>query len=366
MSTQRPPAPTPLSAALLVAERELTTQVRTKSFLVSTAITLVAVLAAIVGSALFGGDDDATRVAVVSQTAAVVEQTEGLEAVLAADEDEARSLVADEEVEAAILPDTGVIGLKVLARTSAPDDVVAALSVSPRIEVIEVDATSDGLRMLVSLAFGMVFMMSAMGSGSMVAQNTVQEKQTRIVEILLSAVPARSLLAGKILGNSAVAFGQTASIAVVSVIGLVVTGQDQLLGVLGAALVWFVVFFLVGFVLLAAMFAASASLVARLEDVGSVLTPVMMLTMFPYFLVVFFNDNAVVMTIMSYVPFSATVAMPVRLFLGEAMWWEPLASLALLAATAFGVMLVATRIYTGSLLRMGARVTVRDALRAEA
>ncbi|WP_066587622.1 ABC transporter permease [Cellulomonas timonensis] len=365
MSAQRPAVPSMWGSTLLVAEREITTQVRTKSFLISTAITLGLVLVGIIAPSLFGGSgDDAIKVAVVASTSTAVESAEGLEAVLADDADAARQMVEADEGEAAVLPGEGALGLTVVARTSAPSDVVGALSVAPTVELLDGDATSEGLRMLVSMAFGFVFMMSAMGSGSMIAQNTVQEKQTRIVEILLSAVPARALLAGKILGNSVVAFGQTAAIAVVAVIGLVVTSQDELLGVLGSALVWFIVFFVVGFVLVAAIFAASASLVSRQEDVGSVLTPVMMIVMIPYFLVLFFNDNAFAMTVMSYVPFSATVGMPVRLFLGEAHWWEPILSLAVLIGCTLVVTAIAARIYSGSLLRMGGRTSVREALKA--
>ncbi len=86
--------------------------------------------------------------------------------------------------------------------------------------------------------------------------------------------------------------------------------------------------------------------------------------MIPYFAVIFFNDNPVVMTIMSYVPFSAPVGMPMRLFLGEAQWWEPLVSLAVLIATTAVVVALGSRIYSNSLLRTGSRVKLREALRA--
>lgn len=129
------------------------------------------------------------------------------------------------------------------------------------------------------------------------------------------------------------------------------------------AAAWFVIFFVFGFVLVASVFAAGASLVSRQEDTSSVMTPAMMLVMLPYFAVVFFNDNALVMPILSYVPFSAPVGMPVRLFFGEALWWEPPLSLALLAATTAVVVLVAGKIYANSLLRMGSRVPFREALR---
>jgi len=116
-------------------------------------------------------------------------------------------------------------------------------------------------------------------------------------------------------------------------------------------------------VMLAALFAATSAMVSRAEDIGSVTTPVTMLVMIPYFLVVFFNDNALVVTIMSYVPFSAPVGMPLRLFLGEALWWEPLLSLAILLATCVAVIAIGARIYENSLLRIGQRVKLADALR---
>ena len=129
-------------------------------------------------------------------------------------------------------------------------------------------------------------------------------------------------------------------------------------------MLWFVVFFLFGFVLLASLFAAAASLVSRQEDVGAVTAPVTYLVMIPYFAVIFFNDNPVVMTIMSYVPFSAPVGMPMRLFLGSAQWWEPLVSLAVLIATTAVVVALGSRIYSNSLLRTGSRVKLKDALKA--
>ena len=128
------------------------------------------------------------------------------------------------------------------------------------------------------------------------------------------------------------------------------------------AVVWFVVFFILGFVLLASLFAATGAMVSRQEDIGSTTTPVTLLVMVPYFLVVFFNDNPLVIGIMSYVPFSAPVGMPLRIFLGTAQWWEPLVSLAVLAATTFLVIALGARVYERSLLKLGARVSWREAV----
>ncbi len=362
----RPPRPSIPRMALMVAEREVVTQVRTKSFIISTAILLAAVLVSIIAGALLAGNDDPTQVAVVGQGADAVSgpAAEAIEPVDAPDRAAAEQLVRDGEVSAAVVPDEGSpLGIAVLALDETPEEVVAALSVAPEVVLLEPSDTDEGLRYLVSFGFGLVFLMSAAGYGATIAQSTVQEKQSRVVEILLSAVPSRALLAGKILGNSVLAFGQTAALAAMAVIGLMVTGQDDVLEMLGSPLLWFVGFFLIGFVLLAAMYAASASLVSRVEDVNTVLTPSMMVTMIPYFGVIFFNDNELVLNILSYVPFSAPVAMPMRLFLGDAAWWEPLIALALLVATTVAVIAVGAKIYERSLLRTGARVKLGEVLR---
>lgn len=347
----------------LVAEREINSQLRSKSFIISTVITLLFVIGSIVVSSLLGGQPDVTRLAVVGQTPTAVEAAENLELVPVSSRADAEELIRDGDVAAAVVPDSeNPLGFALLALDSAPTSVVMLLSVSPDVVLLEESQTDSGLRVLIAFAFGIVFMMAALGSGAMIMQNTVQEKQSRIVEILLAAVPARALLAGKILGNSAIGVGNAAAIAAAAAIGLAVTGQGQLLDLLSAPMIWFVVFFLFGFVLIASIFAAGASLVSRQEDTGSVMTPAMMLIMIPYFGVIFFNDNSVVMTILSYVPFSAPVAMPLRMFFGEALWWEPLVSLVLLVATTALVVLIASRIYANSLLRMGSRVPLREAL----
>lgn len=357
----------PWSATLLVAEREILAQVRSKSFLISNAITLLLLLGGIVlSSVLGGGDEDATPVAVVAgvSTAEVLGDAETIEEVSAADRGAAEELVRSGEVDAAIVPDGSTpLGYAVLALDDTPTEIVQMLSVSPPVELLEPNETSSGMRTIIGLGFGLVFMMTAVGSGAMIVQNTVQEKQSRIVEILLAAVPARALLAGKILGNWVIGVGSAAALAATAALGLALTGQTDLLDTLSAPLIWFVVFFLFGFVLIASIFAAGASLVSRQEDTGTVMTPAMMLVMLPYFGVVFFAENETVMTVLSYVPFSAPVGMPVRMFFNEAQWWEPLISLVILLATTAVVVALASKIYTNSLLKTGTRVSVRDALR---
>ena len=353
--------PTFAQSTWLVADREMRMRLRSKAFVLSTAITLLAILLSIVIGSIVSATASNPQVAAVGSAVGALEEVPGLDVQEARSVQEAEDLVREGEVEAAIVPDPDAqpLGIRIVALDSTPGDVIRALSVSPPVDLLDDSAQDEALVYFVALGFGLVFFMSALTFGGTISQSVVEEKQTRVVELLMAAIPVRALLAGKVLGNSILAFAQ---IAVIAGVGLAATGQGVLLGLLGPSLVWFVVFFVVGFVLLAALFAASASLVARQEDVATVTTPVTMLVMIPYFLVIFFNDNDLVLTIMSYVPFSAPVGMPMRIFLGSAEWWEPILSLAILLVTTVVTVALGARVYGNSLLRTGGRVKLKDAL----
>ena len=355
-------------AAWLVAEREITTKLRSKAFLISTGVLLLLVL----GTVLFGGISSKmggfggeTKVAVVAETADHV-NSEAFEVLKVADRAAAEQAVLSEKVDAAVVPggDTPV-GLTVLAADSPPMSLVQALSASPQVELLKPTTENPMLAYFIAIAFGIVFMMSAITFGTTIAQSVVEEKQTRIVEILLATVSARTILAGKILGNSILALGQVIAIAALTSVGMLATGQDLLLGELGTALIWFAILFAFGFVLLASLYAALASLVSRQEDVASAVSPVMWLVMIPYIAIIMFNTNVKVLAIMSYVPFSAPVGMPMRLYLGTAEWWEPVVSLGILVVAIAIVWWLGARIYERSILRTGAKVKLKDALAAK-
>ena len=356
--------PTLLPATWLVAEREILMRLRSKSFLVSTGILLLLVVGSIVAMSIFGANQSLPKIAAVGSAVNAVEATNLFEVTEAATVDEAEELVRDESVEAAVVPAEGAVGLTVIGLDEAPSSVVSLLSVAPQIEILEPSDQNPGIVYLVALAFGALFLSSALTFGMMISQSVVEEKQTRIVEILMATIPVRALLAGKIVGSSILAFGQIVLIALFAGIGLLATGQNILLGEIGPSIVWFIVFFAAGFIMLAAMFAAAGALVSRQEDMNVTITPITTLLMVPYFAVVFFYDNPFVLTIMSYVPFSAPVGMPLRVFLGSAEWWEPLVSLVILIASTLVMIVIGSRIYENGLLRMGAPVKLKDALKA--
>lgn len=350
----------------LVTEREVGSKLRSKAFVISTAILFVIALACVLWGGFAAQSGTSYPVAVTPETSAVTaELGEAVEVTEVATADEARELVRSGDVDAALVPGGAEpFGYTLVGDERVSTTLIGMLSIAPQVELLTPDATDGFLRYIVALGFGLIFFMAALTFGSTIAQSVVEEKQTRVVELLISAIPTRALLAGKVLGNTILAMGQIIGLAAIAVIGLTVTGQSELLTGLGAPLVWFGVFFLFGFILLASLFAAAAAMVSRQEDIGSTTTPLTFLVMAPYFLVIFFNDNPLVLTVMSYVPFSAPVGMPVRIFLGEAQWWEPLLSLAVLLATCVAAIVLGAKIYENSLLRMGARVKLSEALKA--
>ncbi len=349
----------------LVTEREIGSKLRSKAFLISTGILFAIALVAVVWGGFAAQSDDRIPVAATSQTVgALAGLDQAVEVTEVADADAARDLVREGDVDAALIPGgADPFGYTVVANESVPSGLMPLLSITPPVELLETGGVDFLLRYFVALGFGLIFFMAALTFGSTIAQSVVEEKQTRVVELLISAIPTRALLAGKVIGNTILAMGQIIGLGAIAIIGLTVTDQATLLTGLGAPIVWFAVFFLFGFILLASLFAAAAAMVSRQEDIGSTTTPLTFLVMAPYFLVIFFNDNPVVLSVMSYVPFSAPVGMPVRIFLGEAQWWEPILSLAILLATCVAAILVGARIYENSLLRMGARVKLADALK---
>jgi ABC-2 type transport system permease protein len=349
------------SSTWLVAEREMSVLVRTKGFWIGFLVTIAGLFALIVLPSVFGGDNP--KVAAVGSEAMRALSGKELDVREVPDRAAAEQLVRDDEVEAAIVRDTtgeSATGIRVVALDDAPNDVISQLVAAPPIDLLDAAAVSPGARSAVILVFALFFLLFGMG-GVAIAQSTVTEKQTRIVEILVSTVPIRSLLAGKILGHVLLTMGQVVVLALTAPIALRLGGQEKLLAVVGPALGWFVPFLCLGFVLLSALWAVAGALVSRQEDLGSTMGLAMLLVMGPYFGVQFFSDNPAVMKVLSYVPFSAAVAMPVRMFTGDAQVWEALLSLGLLAVSAAVIVLVASRVYSGSLLQTGGKVALAKA-----
>lgn len=359
------------TAVGLVAGREMKVKMMSKAFVVTTAIMLglllLAVLVAPRLGEVFGGDDAGEKVAVTAETSqAVGALGDAYEPQTVDSADAAKEAVRSGDVEAAVVPDeAGPAGIAVVGLDSAPTGLVQALSVSPSVELLDPNAPNPALQYFIAFGFGIVFFMIAITYGQQIAVSVIEEKQSRVVEILLAAIPAKAMMAGKVIGNSAMALFQVALIAGVLLLGMQVNDAVLPLDGLGAPILWFVLLFAIGFVMIASLYAAAASLVSRQEDIGSTSMPVMMLIMLPYFAVIFFNDNPEALRIMALVPFSAPVATPLRVFLDQGAMWEHLLSLGILIASTALAIWFAAKIYERSILRTGKAMKWSEALRAK-
>jgi ABC-2 type transport system permease protein len=203
--------------------------------------------------------------------------------------------------------------------------------------------------------------------GQFVAQGVVEEKSSRVVELLLATMRPWQLLAGKIIGLGLLGFLQMLVIAVVGVAGAlafdVVSVPGRLIGTVVTVVAWFVV----GYAFYASVFAAAASLVSRQEDLGSVITPASIVLILGFVIAIQAaqDPGSTLATVTSFLPGMSPMVMPVRQAAGDAAWWEVgVAVLVMLVAIAV-VVRIGGRVYAGALLRTGGKVKLREALKAE-
>ncbi len=374
----------------LVAEREITVKVRDKTFLGSTVFLLLIVIASVLIPSLINGSKDADTIAVTDDLGAAVVQradrTAGgqtYEVRRVSSVPEAEQVVRDGDASAALLPSGD--GYQMIGNNRLDEGTKSNLREALMAERTERNAATTGLtpeqllegatlgdRLLDpgpipalvadfgSIGLAVVFYVTALGFGMMIAQSVVQEKESRVVEILAAAVPIRSLLWGKILGNTILALGQILVMGIAAVLLLAATGQDQLLGVIAPVSGWFAVYFVLGFVALAGLWAVAGSIATRQEDLQSTTLPGQVILMVPFFFAVFAGEQA--KTVASFVPIASSMAMPARMLAHDIPVWQPLVSILILLAATAGFVALGARLYERTLLQTGRRMRYREVL----
>lgn len=373
--------------AMLVARREIVTAIRTPAFIWSLVVTVGLIVLLIVGqkfigdfivSAATGGERP------VIATTADPQRFEdaGLEVVQVATAAEALDKVRSGEVGAAWLSGPEAAGAPLLTPDGAPmqvpisvPGVVVGLDQVPQLlqqaltqspvpaQLEQGSGLHPALAYFMAVGLGVVYFMSVMMFAQRIAQSVVEEKASRIVELLLATLRPRTIIAGKVIGGTVLAVGQVAIIVAIALGSFALSGQLGFAEALGPAMLWFTLLFVVGFVLFAALYAGLGATVARAEDVASAVGPLTWLVMIPYMLVVMFSTNAELMGWLSYIPFSAPVAMAIRLYQGGAEWWEPILSLGVLVITAAIAIWIGAKLYENAVLRTQGKVKVVEALR---
>jgi ABC-2 type transport system permease protein len=201
--------------------------------------------------------------------------------------------------------------------------------------------------------------------GQLVAAGVIEEKSNRIVEILLATVRPWQLMLGKIIGIGLVALVQ---VVLVAGVALVLASATKLVSiptlsvdVVISGVVWFVL----GYLMYALLFAAAGSMVSRQEDVSSVALPVIFVLVAGWIIALTVaapHPASTATTVFSFVPVFSPVIMPVRIAAGVAPFWQVAISVILVIATIALFVAIAARIYRNSVLRVGGRVKLGDAL----
>lgn len=225
----------------------------------------------------------------------------------------------------------------------------------------------DPQRLVLGIVAGVLIYLALLIGGQTVAQGVVEEKSTRVVELLLATVHPWQLMAGKVLGLGAVGLVQVLVIGGSGTVAGIVSGSLDLPGSAAAGIVgWLLVWFLLGYAAYAFVFAGLGALVSRQEDVAGVVTPVTMVLIVGYLVgasVLPSNPgNSVVAALSVTPPFSPTL-MPIRLAIGGVPAWQTGLALVLITATIPLLVAVCARVYRNAVVRSGVRVRMVDAVR---
>jgi ABC-2 type transport system permease protein len=386
----------------IVARREIAVRITDKATIIGTAVMLAVIVGALGFSAWNASKEKAYDLAYsstaaqamvdgISESAPDIDEDVRIEPVAVDDADAARTALEEEEIDAYLRPtsasdpDAGwtLVTLKdadsdlrdvvtqsveaiVLTENAAAADTTAAdltKGSEVALDQIEGDSELTAIRWVVGYALAIVFYFASIMFGMTLANSVVEEKQSRIVEMIAAAVPLRQLLAGKIIGNAVIAVGQMLIYVAVGLVGLSLTDFSFALPALSGAIGWFVVFFLVGFVVLSTLWAVAGALASRTEDLQSSSTPITMLLLVMFFGALYLEGVGEV--IGSYIPPLSAVLMPMRLVDGTAAWWEPVIALVLLLGFGAALLGLAERLYSRALLQTGGQLSLKAAWRLE-
>jgi ABC-2 type transport system permease protein len=266
---------------------------------------------------------------------------------------------------------TGAIQLAVVRERAAaaglrPEAAAALLAPVPvsSVELGHVAGRSPGDETAVIVMTGVLFFCIAI-FGAMVLNGVLEEKASRVVEVLLARIPARALLAGKIAGIGLLGLAQIAVTALAALAAVTIAGSVEVPAIRASVLAWAVAWFVLGYALYATVYGALGSLGSRAEDAQAVAGPVMVVLPVAYFASFFMiaQPASTAARMISYFPLTAPMAMPGRIAMGAAAWWEPVLAAVLTIAAIIGLILLAGRIYTAAILHGGPRLSLRAAWR---
>lgn len=372
----------------LVARREIVTRARTRSAVVSTAALMAIIVIGCIILAAFTGGEDTERIGMVggdeALTATIVAVGEAsgqqIEIVTIPDAEDARNQVEAGDIDTVLIADAGGYeGLSksgmaadtegILRAAVAQHDLAGALSergvdlaTLPQAPVqfttIEPVGEDEAQRIVVALVGSMLLITAVMTGGTMVAVGVVEEKTSRVVEILLAAIKPLHLLWGKIIGIGVIALAQVVLLGATALIAGTATGLLTLPGTAITMFAWVIVWFILGFLFFATLYAAAGAIVSRQEELSNSSTPLTILALAVIYAGVFGIQalDSTLIQVLTWIPPFSAVLMPIRIATGDTDLVQIVGTLVIMIVTCAIAAWLAARIYQRSVLRTGSRV----------
>jgi len=241
------------------------------------------------------------------------------------------------------------------------------------------DDEATGTQFLIAFVITIVMFMAIQLYGTWIAQGVVEEKSSRIMEIMINAATPRDLLAGKVLGIGLAALTQLVPMLLLG--GLAFALQPTIADALDIdtaanfgsidfgslsvrAVAGFLLYFLLGFILYASLYAGVASMLSRQEDISQAVGPLMIFMMAGYISAFFTipEPDSLFARVLSIVPLTSPFNMAPRLVVTDVPLWELALSIVLLAGAAVAGLIVAARIYRTGVLMYGQKPSFRTML----
>jgi ABC-2 type transport system permease protein len=389
-------------AVWLVARRELLERGRSRAFLLSVGITIAIILAAVLVPTLLAPGERVNRLGIAGSPPAGFELAVPLAAAQVnlsveirrvTDQAAGERLLSDGVLDALIVvpadgsPATYVVrersnGLlsQLVAATLVQSRIAALMSdagVSPAEvarasqppavrELAPADENRETAFLFANIGVILLFM-SIFTFGMWVLTGVVEEKQSRVVEVVLSTVEPRDLLIGKVLGIGLLGLLQLILMVTVGLSVALVAGRVELPPTTAGAVAQLLLWFVLGYALYSTALAVLGALATRMEEASNASTPVSLLATSAYvfaLLVAVDDPSGVPARVASLLPPVAPMVVPLRAALGAIEPWEIALSVAVTVAAIAGLFAVGGRVYAGALLRGGGRMKLRDAWRA--
>ncbi|MDR3545166.1 MAG: ABC transporter permease [Candidatus Limnocylindrales bacterium] len=382
-----------LPATLLVARREIRMRLRSRVFVGGTSVMAVLVVVGIVAASLLAGRTTPVRVGfsggsqalersftataaalgvevtvsdIADVTAGTAQVTAGTLDVLVTGSATAPTAVAKESMpsnvesalslaaEAARLSDAGL----------SPTAIASAMALVP-VQLLAPPNPKDNENLFASLALGILLWIALGQYGNMVAQGVVEEKATRIMEVLLATIQPSRLLAGKVIGTGLVGLLQLTIVGTAALVAVHVTNVAAIPALGVASILADISWFLLGFLFYATAYAAVASLVSRQEEVQGAVAPISIFQIAGYLLMyaALPNPSGPLATVCSLLPPFAPILMAVRMADSDVPFWQVGLAVALIVASIVGLTWLAGRMYRNAALHLGTRVRFMDAFR---